>query len=223
MNATIESLFGPPSEPIDIPAFIQAATAIPIEEDNTGEPLSVADECDVSDIRDDLSKTWNSPRLSAYLSNNHDQLLTALNSTTKAARTKRKAQLQDSLDLPSDIVALQDHLGAKSASEPSAHLSKDNNAIVTLTVFIRSTWSSGYINRSSQHALLSSQTLGDLYRVIPCISNEIVANDAHNGDFQEHREDEGCVICIGNTVYGDGHCEDDYAQYVVYLKIYRCN
>lgn len=112
MNATIESLFGPPSEPIDIPAFIQAATAIPIEEDNAEESLSVADECDVSDIRDNLSKTWNSPRLSAHLSNNHNKLLVALSSTTKAARTKRKAQLQDSLDLPPDIATLQDHLGA---------------------------------------------------------------------------------------------------------------
>ena len=111
MNATIESLFGPSSEPIDIPAFIQTATAIPIDEDNTDENLSVADECDVSDIRDDLTKTWNNPRLSAHLSMNHDQLLMTLNPATKSARNKRKAQLQDPLDLPPDVIVLQDHLG----------------------------------------------------------------------------------------------------------------
>ncbi|KAG5720044.1 hypothetical protein E4T56_gene5653 [Termitomyces sp. T112] len=242
MNATIESLFGPPSEPIDIPAFIQAATAASIDEDNTEELLTVADECDISDIRDDLSNTWNNPRLSAYLSTNHDQLLIALNSTTKAARNKRKVPPQDSLDLPPDVVALQNHLGAvklscwklssdsstfirhskisdqnvltqvKIAPEPSAQLSEDKNAIVTITVHIRSTWTPGYINRSSQHALLSSQTLGDLFRIIPCISNEIIAHDGQLGNAQEPRQSKGCVVCIGNIIYGDGHCEEDYAQ-----------
>ncbi|KAG6903094.1 hypothetical protein C0995_006281 [Termitomyces sp. Mi166 len=245
MNASIESLFGPPSEPIDIPAFIQAAIAIPNDEYNVEKPLSIAAECDVSDIRDNLFKTWNNPRLSAHLSINHDQLLMTLNSTTKAARNKRKAQPQDSLDLPPDVVALQNHLDAvklsswkisdqnvltqvvrmvlnlpfirpnspqKVAPEPSAHLSEDTNAIITVTVYIRSTWSPGHLNRSSQHALLSSQTLGDLFRVIPCISNEIISNDAQDGDAQEPIQSEGCAVCVGDTVYGDGYCQEDYAQ-----------
>ncbi|KAF5380597.1 hypothetical protein D9615_004583 [Tricholomella constricta] len=107
----------------------------------------------------------------------------------------------------------------KPAPEPSGHLSdSDPQAIITVTVHTRSTWTPGYINRSSQHTLLSKQTLGDLFQVIPCTSNEIVSNDSISTLDAEPRRpkgNDGCVICIDNLAYGDGFGEADYAQYVL--------
>ncbi|KAG6831696.1 hypothetical protein H0H92_008339 [Tricholoma furcatifolium] len=245
MNATIESLFGPPSEPIDIPAFIQSAAALDHEEPVVDS--SVAEECSVADIRSSLSDAWNNPNISAHLSNNHDYMLMSLYSTTKPSKSKRKFQSSQSTALPSEVAELQADLDAvklssskltldsstfirpskisdqnvltqvaltpsqKVTPEPSAHLSEEKNAIITLTVHNRSSWTSGYgyINRSSQHVLLSSQTLGDIYKVMPCISNEMVLDEeSEHGD----RNDVGCVICVDNTVYGDGYGEEDYAH-----------
>ncbi|KAG6866714.1 hypothetical protein C0991_011373 [Blastosporella zonata] len=221
MNATIESLFGPPSEPINIPAFIQAAATLDIDEP-IPETSSIAEECSVSDIHDALFNAWNNPRLSAHLSSNHDHLLMSMYSTTKS-KSKRKAQPPDLSSLPVDVAALQRNLDAvklgswklppesstfirpskisdqnvltqvKAAPEPSAPLSDDTNAIITVTVHNRSTWTSGYINRSSQHAILSSQTLGDLFQIVPCVSNEIQTPQTSVSD-----------------VHGSKH--DDYAQ-----------
>ncbi|KAG6837493.1 hypothetical protein H0H93_008418 [Arthromyces matolae] len=105
MNATIESLFGPPSEPIDIPAFIDAAVAV--VDANSDEPSLDVEACDVSDIREDLFRTWNNPRLSAHLSTNHEQHLLTL---TKSAKSKRKTQKPSTLS--TDVMALQDSLDA---------------------------------------------------------------------------------------------------------------
>lgn len=75
----------------------------------------------------------------------------------------------------------------------------------------------------SQHAILASQTLGDLYEAIPCTSNNIpvdIPTDGQNamevdgdnaGQPSRHR---GAVICIEGIAYGDGENEDDYSESV---------
>ncbi|KAF8070630.1 snRNA-activating protein of 50kDa MW C terminal-domain-containing protein [Lyophyllum atratum] len=242
MNATIESLFGPPSDPIDIRAFVQAAAELNSDDSSTHTP-SLADECSVSDLHDSLFDAWNNPTLSAYLSKDHDHTLTSLFSTTKTSKPKRKINLPDPDSLPANVAALQRSLDAvklnswklkadsasfirpsKNADQnvlaqvPSAHLSDEISAIITVTVHNRSAWSSGYTHRSSQHVLLSSQSLGDLFDVIPCISNEITAEDSmdtRESESRRSKDDDGCVICIEGVAYGDGYTKDDYAQKLI--------
>ncbi|KAG6920296.1 hypothetical protein DXG01_005065 [Tephrocybe rancida] len=195
MNATIESLFGPPSEPIDVSSFIQAAAALDPDE-SLVEPSSAAEECNVDDFRDNLFEAWNNPPLSAHLSNTHDLLLTSLHSTTKTSKSKRKAQPPELNSLPPGVATLQGHLDTvkltswkyvplssqnKASREPSSRLSDVKQAIITVTVHNRSTWTSGYINRASQHVLLSSQTLRDLFQVIPCVSSEFPVEETLAG------------------------------------------
>ncbi|GLB37608.1 putative snRNA-activating protein of 50kDa MW C terminal [Lyophyllum shimeji] len=243
MNATLESLFGPPSDPIDIPAFIR--TAAELDTTDSGPDPALADECSVADLRDSLFDTWNNPTLSAYLSKDNEHNVTSLYSTTKSAKPKRRVNLPDPDTLPSEVIALQKQLDSvnltswklnydvasfirpsknsdqnalaqvKPAPEPSVRLSDELCAIITVTVHTRSTWSSGYVNRSSQHALLSSQSLGDLVRVIRCVSDEIAEEDSMDTREPESRPPtgaEGCVICIENVAYGDGLTDNDYAQ-----------
>ncbi|KAG5654413.1 hypothetical protein H0H81_003237 [Sphagnurus paluster] len=249
MNATIESLFGPPSEPVDIPAFIEAAVALNTS-DSGFSSEEITDKCSVADLRDALFDTWNNPTLSAYLSKDHDHTVTSLYSAIKSSKNKRKANLPEPDSLPPEVAALQKSLeSAQSrihnlhqafkelrpkcscpnrmcclkqfnkhlillkmpAPEPSTHLSDEEiKAILTVSIHTRSTWTSGYVNRSSQHALLSSQTLGDIFRIFPCTSKEIV-----NDDFVENprlKGGAGCVICIDDLAYGDGSSGEDYAE-----------
>ena len=96
------------------------------------------------------------------------------------------------------------------------------SALLTVTVHNRIAWSHSYITRFSQHAILSSQTLGDLFEVIPCSFNELPQELYENGRFVGYVTDQdmppspssGCVICIEGTAYGDGSNEVDYAEYV---------
>ena len=82
-------------------------------------------------------------------------------------------------------------------------------------------WGSS-LNRSSQHSVLSSQTLGDLYEAIPCPSNEIPSEDDDaNAEFIKYHRNapshKGTVIYIEGVAYGDGQAEEDYAESVLSL------
>ena len=97
----------------------------------------------------------------------------------------------------------------------SSAVSGGPKAIITVTVYNKVSWSAGALARASQHVLLSSQTLGDLIDIIPCVTarnfsrmNEQAGHEAA-GD-----TDNGCVICIENVAYGDGRSAVDYARYV---------
>ena len=103
------------------------------------------------------------------------------------------------------------------------------DALVFVTVYNRQSWGQKILSRSSQHVLLSSQTLGDLYEVIPCTSNELPAEIVDESGaivgYKECREDNdmavdkngGAVVCIEDVLYGDGESGDDYAEYVCLL------
>jgi len=75
------------------------------------------------------------------------------------------------------------------------------------------------LSRSSQHVLLSSQTLGDLFEAIPCCSNEIpdprTSDDGRVTGYDPAnptRGSVGCVLCINGVAYGDGQSEEDYSD-----------
>ena len=66
--------------------------------------------------------------------------------------------------------------------------------------------------------MLSSQTIGDFFDVIPCHSNEIPA-EARNDDgitvwtpSNATSGSTGAVVYIEGSLYGDGQSEKDYSE-----------
>jgi snRNA-activating protein complex subunit 3 len=82
--------------------------------------------------------------------------------------------------------------------------STTREAVITVAVHNRLTWGHGYLYRASQHILLASQTLGDIFEVIPCTSKDPAS-----------RSNDSCVVCVESLAYGDGQSEVDYAEQVV--------
>lgn len=105
---------------------------------------------------------------------------------------------------------------SSSQYDPTSPSSK--TALISYTVHNRLTWGHNLFSRSSQHALLATQALGDLFEVIPCSSNEIPNETIVDGEvvgFETRSADQGCsgcVICIEGMAYGDGTSENDYAE-----------
>ena len=97
--------------------------------------------------------------------------------------------------------------------------------IISIHTHIR--WSYSFTTRTSQHALLTSQTLGDLYESIPCTSNEMPEEILdEDGQLIGYRDDgkyvsSGCVICIEGVAYGDGQSEEDYSESVSICSHHR--
>lgn len=92
-------------------------------------------------------------------------------------------------------------------------------AIIVVSVYERTRWNTGLLTRMSQHALLSSQTLGQLFDVIPCSSKETPREIIRDGKdvgytSNEAATNDGCVICVEGCAYGDGHGDNDYAWWV---------
>ena len=87
-----------------------------------------------------------------------------------------------------------------------------------VSVYNRLTWSYNFVYRSSQHAVLSSNTLGELYNVIPCFSNEFSDESTMDEEIVGYesgpsKHPSGRVVVIEGTAYGDGLTETDYARY----------
>ncbi len=92
---------------------------------------------------------------------------------------------------------------------------------MTVSVYNRLTWSYNYVYRSSQHVVLSSNTLGELYNVIPCPSKELPGECTVDGllvgyESGPSKYPSRYVVVIEGTAYGDGLTENDYARYVFY-------
>jgi len=96
--------------------------------------------------------------------------------------------------------------------------------LISLTVYNRLSWGHNLLSRSSQHALLASQTLGDLFEVIPCTSNDIPEERMVDGEVVGYetptaesagRGSSGCVVCVEGKAYGDGMSDNDYADKLI--------
>ncbi|KAF8628867.1 hypothetical protein AX15_003657 [Amanita polypyramis BW_CC] len=248
----METVFGPPSEPIDIAAFVGSAqglgpaTSVPGSDVLTQLPKEqlsrVLAESSVADIQKSLLDIWNNPRLSAHLLKEHELTIESICTNPKK---RRKAYLTDPAELPSEVVDLQKELNAvhldssklqpgsavfvrpprnsdynvlrqpKSLSD--ADLPQGTQAIIIASVYKRTVWNLGRFMRISQHALLSSQTLRQLFDAIPCPSKEIPHEIVQDGKTVGYSPnvpitDSSCVICIEGYAYGDGLSDDDYAQ-----------
>ncbi|CAA7261682.1 unnamed protein product [Cyclocybe aegerita] len=235
MNAglahTMDSLFGPPSEPVDISAFLESTSSLP-HGFTTSEPESqdIADECNVSDIQQSISDIWNEPTLSAHLMKDHDHIVCALHSiNSKTSKPGRKANLPDPDTLSLQVTNLQKAMDAvslksfklntdavlfmrgpknsdqnildKVMSAGSDIVAGNHDAILIMSIHDRVPWGPSYVTRSSQHVLLASQTLQDLCDTIPCVSNNLPKEVGIP-------EGSGSVIVVEGRVYGS----DDYAE-----------
>ena len=90
---------------------------------------------------------------------------------------------------------------------------------MTVSVYNRLTWSYNFVYRSSEHVVLSSNTLGELYNVIHCPSKELPDESTVGGLFVGYESGpskypNGHVVVIEGTAYGDGLTESDHARYV---------
>ena len=90
-------------------------------------------------------------------------------------------------------------------------------ALVFVTVYNPVSWGHRLLARASQHVLLSSQSLGDLYDTIPCTSQELpceTVDEAGRSTWQRNSQpvNSGAVVCIEGRLYGDGQSERDYAE-----------
>ncbi|KAF7967527.1 hypothetical protein HWV62_33978 [Athelia sp. TMB] len=155
---------------------------------------------------------------------NEPPAVTALQKTLDAIQLKSWQYMLDSalfMRPPKNsdqnvLISVKESLNAlPDAVDP---LAPSNTAVVLITVHNRLAWSQNMLTRSSQHALLASQTLGDLFEAIQCVSNEIPDELLADGDFvgydtsKKAQGSSGCVICIEGSAYGDGMSESDYAE-----------
>ncbi|KAL5528536.1 hypothetical protein ACEPAF_7672 [Sanghuangporus sanghuang] len=132
-----------------------------------------------------------------------------LNTLTKPKRSRSSEQQQ------------QQNEQHNASSSPPPITAKDE-AILIISIYNRLSWGN-HLSRSSQHAVLASQTIGDLYDVIPCPSNEIpheLRTEEGDGDIVGYNSDElpphrGAVVCIEGVAFGDGQVEDDYSVKLV--------
>ncbi|OCH95162.1 hypothetical protein OBBRIDRAFT_768316 [Obba rivulosa] len=268
-----ESHFGPASEPIVIPQFLEATSDISLEshsvaglpntsvpagvarlwnELSSAEQIAVGTECrydSVDDLEGTLHDALNNPRSMAYVTKSHEVLVQSIYDTADTSKKKRKRTvLPDTTQGHPDALALKaklDHVMLKcwpltqhaaSFIRPPKHSDhntltdvkklvglsnppSEHEALVFVTVYDKLSWGHKLLSRSSQHVLLSSQTLGDLFEAIPCCSNEIPESRTSDAGrvtgydpAQSSRGSAGCVICINGTAYGDGQSEEDYSD-----------
>ncbi|KAJ3568861.1 hypothetical protein NP233_g5433 [Leucocoprinus birnbaumii] len=95
-------------------------------------------------------------------------------------------------------------------------ITSEDEAMVIVTIFDKVPWSPCYVTRLSQHAFLSSQTLDEVCKAIPCAphAGRIPSNVEGPVHTYVPEEDSGCVLCIEGLAYGDNQ-EDDYATKLV--------
>ncbi|KAF9510640.1 hypothetical protein BS47DRAFT_1487381 [Hydnum rufescens UP504] len=117
---------------------------------------------------------------------------------------------------------------AEAAFYSHSHKTDDENSLLSLQVaviaftnYARSGTHSNGFRRFTQHLILSTQTLGDIYDCIPCqrkhLPNEIYGPDGHtligyDANTSYDDEPKGAVICVEGVAHGDGLSRPDYAD-----------
>ncbi|KZV88085.1 hypothetical protein EXIGLDRAFT_619849 [Exidia glandulosa HHB12029] len=127
----------------------------------------------------------------------------------------RRARFADDNALP-DI---------RPATKDLATASEDSIVLI-VSVYARSIWHPYGNNRISQHALLATQTLADLFRVMECpyhrLTTDIYLEQSGDNDVEEPSDTGECVMCVEGVAYGDGTGEGDYANLLhKHLEIYE--
>ncbi|KAF9482137.1 hypothetical protein BDN70DRAFT_875428 [Pholiota conissans] len=230
LSYTIDSLFGPPSDLINITAFLETTSKLNPDSTTDAETFipDLVNECSVDDVCNTLSEVWSNPTLSAYIITDHERNVTSLHHhTQKAIKASRKTSNRDYMTLSHEVSDLQKNLDGISLS--SFRLNTDavlfmrtpkysdqntlktlktslscntapegNEAILIISIHSKVSWSPSYVNRTSQHAFLSSQTLYDIYSSIPCVTRGFPPD----AGLQDEKFS-GCVVCIEGHAYSN--------------------
>lgn len=102
----------------------------------------------------------------------------------------------------SSVGILTSVLEQKSAPGAGA-TAKPGDGLVTISVYEKIAWGPSCVARSSQHVLLCTQTLEDLYDCIPCASKHLPTEPATSTQTE-------CVIILEDRVYDsclqEGNC-----------------
>ncbi|KIK67209.1 hypothetical protein GYMLUDRAFT_37277 [Collybiopsis luxurians FD-317 M1] len=112
-------------------------------------------------------------------------------------------------------------------TDMDAQLDTDGSQIlITVTAHSKVQWRTSILNKTSQHVLQASQSLGDLFEAIPCVSNELPEEILEDDQVTGYKEvggingSSGCVMIINDLAFGDGLNEEDYAdKFIQHLKI----
>ncbi|EFI28107.1 hypothetical protein CC1G_14134 [Coprinopsis cinerea okayama7 len=120
VTQTIESLIGPPSEPISVSEFLTsdeharnrqavAATTQIWNGLSEEERQQIERDCSVDDLKENLERTWDDPTLSTYILKEHESSANALYQANPKGRVRssRKSYLPDPEDLPTEVLNLQ--------------------------------------------------------------------------------------------------------------------
>ncbi|OSD06874.1 hypothetical protein PYCCODRAFT_1442391 [Trametes coccinea BRFM310] len=280
-----EAYIGPPSEHVDISAFVksanelqdgseerapiplfsQSSAGLPADVKSAWSSLSQSDqdiiaaECCVDDLRTALLDTVKDPRLMGHVTRTHEATVHAIYETAESSSRKKRKRttLADPAEEHPEVTALRlkleatklkcwpltmhaasfirpprqsDHntlISVKSLGKVSGG---ERDAIIFVTVYNRQSWGQRLLSRSSQHVLLSSQTLGDLFRAIPCTSKELpketrdqegrVTGYKHEGSPDDMADDDGhsAVLCVEGVLYSNGDGDRGYAESILELS-----
>ncbi|KAK7053468.1 hypothetical protein VNI00_004094 [Paramarasmius palmivorus] len=253
---SLNSQFGPPSEVIDIAKFVSEAGKIPSIAIAQSQD-SIVEECNVDDIRSSLLEVWNDTRMASYLTKEHETTVNQLYGTSKASRPRKKTAIEAPSTASTSVDQLEQRLkniklsSWKLSPEASLFIRAPKNsdlnvysevrktpgdehcmtgleAIITFSVYGKVLWRPSMVTRTSQHCILGSQTLGDLFEAIPCLSNEIPTEQIEGSrvtgydNTMQTRGSNGCALCIEGVVYGDGLNEEDYAnKFIQHAKSFK--
>ncbi|CCM01486.1 uncharacterized protein FIBRA_03540 [Fibroporia radiculosa] len=102
-------------------------------------------------------------------------------------------------------------------------MQESREALIFITIYNKLSWGHRQLFRSSQHVLLSSQTLSDLIAVIPCPSTEIpkeiadesIEDPEYGVNISACSSD--CVVCIDGLLYGGIKDVQDYSEGILKL------
>ncbi|KAJ7496121.1 snRNA-activating protein of 50kDa MW C terminal-domain-containing protein, partial [Mycena galericulata] len=244
----IENQFGPPSELINVAQFIQSTPTVlllPQQPPEIAEQCSVADirdslttvgndvhlmahiikthELAIATLHMAAEKNARSrKRPAARDTSNDTPEILALQSELDHV-TLESWKLQSNAAIFTRPVKSSDQnvlVQEKTTRTDDGRLSVETpQALITITVHNRLSWRQTHVSRSSRHVILSSQTLGDLFEMIPCTSHEIPEEILDEGRITGYQNDvltrPGCVICVEGFAYGDGESEFDYADKLI--------
>ncbi|KAI9062890.1 hypothetical protein FKP32DRAFT_758962 [Trametes sanguinea] len=219
----------------------------------------ISTECCVDDLRTALVDTVKNPRLMGHITRTHEATVHAIYETAESSSRKKRKRttLADPAEEHPEVTALRlkleatklkcwpltmhaasfirpprqsDHNTLINVKKLGKDSGGDRDAIIFVTVYNRQSWGQRLLSRSSQHVLLSSQTLGDLFRTIPCTAKELPQEvrdeegritgykHANNEDDMAVDDSDSAVLCVEGVLYSNGEGDQDYAESILELS-----
>ncbi|KAI0630366.1 snRNA-activating protein of 50kDa MW C terminal-domain-containing protein [Trametes polyzona] len=228
-----------------LPVFSQSASQLPREAREAWSSLpeneqdAIKAECRVDDLRKELEDVIQNPRLMGHVMRTHEASLHSIQETVEPSnrRKRKRVTIADPDEEHPEVTALRLQIDATklkcwplqlhAASFIRAPRQSDHNTLI----HVKRLGFEAAGERDAMHVLLSSQTLGDLYRAMPCSSKELPVEvrdesgqiSGYGGrptaeeDGMDVDHEAGVVMCIENVLHGTSKAVNDYAAQVLAL------